>query len=427
MFLLGAGASVEAGVPATVDMARQIVQRSQDRPRSGTEARVISFVAGGLMFQQGIRGANPFAGVDVEELFAAVQLLGRRHTLEAAPFIGSWHSMIDEFDRVQTSSGFTLPRFVEGLHESVVGELSTKLPRHIQDRQAIDRALKGQGSVGAVIERSLLATLRGWLDAAKRGRPRPPAFFDRRFSEAVAASQKSPGQGEVFDRVAESMIQMLRELVVIADESRVSYLRPLLSFASQDQGLTIATLNYDNGVELLAAAESVGLTTGLDQWAATGDFARKGTDVLLLKLHGSIDWVSQPTVLSEERPLPQQGARQATTQERRDLAYRPLLVFGQGSKLTARGPFLDLLRAFRQELYRSDRLTVVGYSFRDEHINEYISQWLNDRHERLLRIIDIRFPSNDVGFAQLLRSRLEGDRLEVIQTRASQGLAQIAP
>jgi hypothetical protein len=40
---------------------------------------------------------------------------------------------------------------------------------------------------------------------------------------------------------------------------------------------------------------------------------------------------------------------------------RPAVIFGQRNKLTAEGPFLDLLRAFREELSRSTSLTVVGY------------------------------------------------------------------
>ena len=101
MILLGAGASVEAGIPDSYDMTKRILEAFKTNPEFKLYARVVSFVAGGLLFQNGIRGLNPLEiGVNVEELFNAIDLLANRNTLEAAPFVGSWHSMIDEFDKI---------------------------------------------------------------------------------------------------------------------------------------------------------------------------------------------------------------------------------------------------------------------------------------------------------------------------------------
>ncbi len=75
----------------------------------------------------------------------------------------------------------------------------------------------------------------------------------------------------------------------------------------------------------------------------------------------------------------------------REVGFRPAVVFGQRNKLTAEGLFLDLLRSFRDGLAGADRLTVVGYSFRDPHINEYLSQWLNEDEGRRIRVINPGF------------------------------------
>src|SRR4051794_30038485 len=108
MLLLGAGASVDAGVPSAYDMTKAIADQFRSDPLLKQHARVVSFVIGGLLFEAGKSGQDPLtAGVNVEDLFNAVQLLAERHTLEAAPFVGSWHAMVDEFDRAPPSRSDT--------------------------------------------------------------------------------------------------------------------------------------------------------------------------------------------------------------------------------------------------------------------------------------------------------------------------------
>ena len=144
MILLGAGASVTAGVPAAFKMTDQIVQQFQADPLRQPHARVLAFVIGGLLFQAGIRGTNPLqSGVNVEELFNAVQLLAGRHTLEAAPFVGSWHAMVEEFDKIHpfTASTQRLNRILfDGVTKEVLKAFSTSPPSFKSD--AVDRALE---------------------------------------------------------------------------------------------------------------------------------------------------------------------------------------------------------------------------------------------------------------------------------------------
>ena len=99
MLLLGAGASVEAEVPAANKMTERIADIFRASPQHEIYSRVVAFVVGGLLFKRGIEGGNALTtGVNVEELFNAVQFLSERNTLEAAPFVGSWHSMVEEFE-----------------------------------------------------------------------------------------------------------------------------------------------------------------------------------------------------------------------------------------------------------------------------------------------------------------------------------------
>ncbi len=122
MVLLGAGASMEAGVPGAYNMSERMVRKFYEDVDLLRYAPVLSFVAGGLMFQRGVRGENPYGGIDVEELFNAVQLLEGRSNLEAAPFIGSWHPMVAEFDRINPARP-SLNRLNRIIYESVTDQI----------------------------------------------------------------------------------------------------------------------------------------------------------------------------------------------------------------------------------------------------------------------------------------------------------------
>src|SRR6266496_947874 len=128
MLLLGAGASVEADISDTFRMNRMIAEVFRRNPQLQRHAHVISFAIGGLLFQQGIKGGDPLeGGVNVEELFNAVQLLAERNSLEAAPFVGSWHSMVQELDQARSSPP-QLDRLYRLIYDGVTKEILNALP-----------------------------------------------------------------------------------------------------------------------------------------------------------------------------------------------------------------------------------------------------------------------------------------------------------
>src|SRR5712672_1571295 len=93
--------------------------------------------------------------------------------------------------------------------------------------------------------------------------------------------------------------------------------------------------------------------------------------ITLLKLHGSINWCSGKAsfphdVLPETHVVPADEKAMGTE------GYTPSVIFGQRNKLTAEGPFLSLFSRFQEELIRANELLIIGYSFRDDHINESI-------------------------------------------------------
>lgn len=376
LVLLGAGASVEADVPDANGMALEIYERFRNDGMGGEDAlessAVIGLVISGLRFQKGIRNENVAdARVNVEDLFNAVQLLANRSTLEAAPFIGSWHPMVVEFDTL-----------------------------YAQD-------------------------VPGGYD-----------YSDR---------QKKPWEGLVFKRTGDRMIRKLAELVWIDDAKRVQHLSPLLNLMNaQDGRLVIATLNYDNSIELMARTYGVSYSTGIEEWSESREIDLSAPGLHLLKLHGSIDWYLTEEKEPRDKPMPYSSIRQLSEGEvtviyekltrQGDTTARPAVVFGQRNKLTAEGPFLELLRAFQQELWRPEThtLTAVGYAFRDPHINTYISQWLNASSNNKIRIINPGFEESDEDYVMRLKNLRSAnpERVQVVKEQeqcldAGEGLLKI--
>lgn len=343
MILLGAGASTEAGVPATFAMTERLVAGVGQSYSGGSQA--LNFVCGALMAHDAAQGESPYVGLDVERVFAAVQLLAERNKLEVTPFVASWHPAVDAWDRKSSPPGFD-----RELPEAIFGKFGR--------------------SPQALIEK---------LIEAKTG----------------------TGTGDVYDYLAREMTGQLRGIVG-PPYKPLSYLTPLIKAVNAAVGGgTIATLNYDLTIEQACADAGVLVDTGIEHWIENRRWRWSATGVGLLKLHGSIDWAwNWPPGKRGEMPAPtvirvgdlQSGGRD------------PVLVFGSRNKLQPDGPFLSLLAEFEDKLSECDQLVVVGYSFRDDHVNEVIRRWAHDDESRTLSLVDPT-PS-ETGFRGQLISNL---------------------
>lgn len=103
IFLLGAGASIEAGIPDSYQMSEKIIENIAADPRLHNITKILNFVIGGIIFHNGLIGENPYSGVNVEDLFTTVELLAKRRTSELSPFISSWHPFLQEIQRGKLS------------------------------------------------------------------------------------------------------------------------------------------------------------------------------------------------------------------------------------------------------------------------------------------------------------------------------------
>lgn len=379
--LLGAGASAEAGVPVTFEMTDRLAEKlSQRHPLRGPEPSALNFVCGALIAYDAAKGISPFRGLDVERVFAAIELLSERQTLEVTPFVSTWHPAVDTWDIRPRSA----PAFFDD-----------KLGKALLEGHGINPAGK------------LLVEL-----------------IDSRIQSAAT--------GKTYRELAELMLSELRDLVATTDKD-VRYLSPLAIYGKRPSGLTITTLNYDLSIEHAAASAGVPLTTGIDDWVANGTWTWPTAGIRLLKLHGSINWAWSQTQ-HRDGHLP----RQVVTVDPGDHTARPALIFGQRDKLKAEGPFLGLLAEFEMQLASARRLVAIGYSFRDDHVNELIRRWASEDIARTILVVDPNWPEapEEGDFRVELQRHLIppewkdpapfAPRLEVQRVTCSQALAALA-
>jgi hypothetical protein len=327
LILTGAGACADGGIPTTLELTRRLDEALLVRRDEPILSQVYRYVVGGLLMAKGLAGGSPFEGLNVEEVFSAVDLLARRDGLEAAPFIGSWHTGVQSLDHLPPD----------------VGRLSD--------------------AICETVDTALMAASRSGVRGFRGANPR----LQQAFKEAVLGVTEA-ASGAVFRFTANAMLDSLTSLITVEDPSRLTYLAPLLQFAVEE-GATIATLNYDLALEAVAEASGITYSDGTDEWKTRRRIVFPSDALPIMKIHGSLGWHF--------------GADTAP----------PELLFGTRAKLRAEGPFLDLLLGFREALREATVLLVVGYSFRDDHVNHYISDWQCQTPDSHLVVVNRTFPN----------------------------------
>lgn len=402
IFLLGAGASVEAGVPHAYKMSNEMLNRfsKENNSRFHSFGKVLQFVVGGLMFQKGIKGENPYHGVNIEDLFNAVRLLGDRQDSELSPFISSWHPQIVGLESGRMSSLTSLD-----LLEIIYGPIKRSL-------QEIRQEIIQQNN------RIRLPTRQVDIDTF-----RASSQFADKFDQGVRQIL-SGHEGALFNATADAMIESLVEMVWVNDKDKVQYLVPLLRYSLEKKS-SFVTLNYDNTIELAGQALGLDVDTGFDAWSRSSEFLFDDGKIPLLKLHGSIDWALSDGRTNEEKPLPFQIIQKIELNTSNKNGFHPAVVFGGKNKLTAKGPFLSLIRSFEKQLENTEILTAIGYSFRDDHVNEFITKWFNGNVSRKIRIINPNPELFEDKFTRALLHGIAENRVEIIKEIASRGILKI--
>lgn len=322
---------MDAGLPGSFGLTRAIADHVDGFAYLHQERRLLHLVVGAMVQHDTSRGGSAFDGVDVERVFAAVKALKNRDSIDLTAFVETWNRNLDA-----PSDHVSYPGF--------------------------------------------------WGQGLKNGLREQSDFqLERAFTAGVRAVTGT-GNETLFERLESAMLDALIHILQ-ADEGRVSYLAPMVQTESLN---AITTLNYDLAVEKACAAAGLTVDTGLDSWRGgyNWEWSNSRAQVRLLKLHGSLDYVLGRAERDGAR-IPEDALRNfGEDRSGRLVAGVPAMVFGQGSKLRSDGPFLAMLVEFDRILSETEWLTIVGYSFRDDHINAALTRWLNSDHAERISVID---------------------------------------
>ena len=184
--------------------------------------------------------------------------------------------------------------------------------------------------------------------------------------------QASTVSGSPSGRVIDQLWSELRRIFswsshgVPPRDPSLEYLRHLVS---EMRGQTIVTLNYDDALETaMASAGYMFLMHAAPYPNLTGATPNNpGQGLRLVKLHGSITWIRDGSSGKVRERYPFEPGD--------DTTGPPGVIFGAGYKLRPDGPYLALYVEFLEALSRARRVIVIGYSFRDEHVNEALRRW----------------------------------------------------
>jgi SIR2-like domain len=197
----------------------------------------------------------------------------------------------------------------------------------------------------------------------------------------------------------------------------------LADLASRLRGQTIVTLNYDDALEHMPGRA---YTFQIDsaphpQLGHLSDVNIQTRPLRLIKLHGSLDWRQSKTTRNVEVAPP--GASYWKN-DAYWYDYTPGIIFGAGNKLRSNGPYLALYQEFKLALKRAHQVIVIGYSFRDAHVNEALRQWVHEQSESgdLLRIGRMSSEAPDVVKSWSIAGRLD---LEVVPGPAQDNIDQL--
>lgn len=211
-----------------------------------------------------------------------------------------------------------------------------------------------------------------------------------------------------FLNLKQRLVDYIADKLWLTDQNLplLDYLVPLVDSAVKNK-LTIATLNYDVNIELVAKRLGYSVYPLGMQFQDENTQKPKDTTLNLIKLHGSVNWLN--TVEGHGSSLP----RRHGIKDKKDLLnlnkdhYIHSIIFGGENKLTAKSPFLQLVSQFAIGLNNVDRVTLIGYSLQDIHVNELLRTWIASRKTKDSTYPLLRFINPDKSLLSKLSQTLD--------------------
>lgn len=188
------------------------------------------------------------------------------------------------------------------------------------------------------------------------------------------------------------------------------YLPLLKSFSWHDERVSIFTTNYDRVTdELLDIAEAEEIACydgfkGRGAWAPQGYSKLKTPSLGIYRLHGSLGWVKEGNIIKNSRDY-----------SLRAPGYAEHLLIYPGFKGNPERGDEEVFRfpheQLKRELGETSRLLVIGFSFRDPHLNEMFRDALADNQNLIMVVWNpCEWPENPDLFLPQLKERF-GERI----------------
>ena len=283
----------------------------------------------------------------------------------------------------------TSAKMIEHIEELLINNNTWKtyleLYNHV--KSAIQYAAGLRGKFGNAVIYNI-ETLVNTLNELERNEDHPLFPFIATWNQRFVALAKSD-----FSRVKEFKLLILEELkkwMCPDDTSKGDYYCCLTNL-QQDLNfpLPVFSLNYDLCVERLNGTD-FRVETGFGGYGRNHPWdwerfeeigANPSPDIILYKLHGSINWKRDETTKQIFSIEQVQGIDSKQME----------LIFGRDFKLEAGDPYLFYAYTFRQSTLRSSLIVSVGYGFGDIHINKMLTQGLRAGNNcRLLVVLNCK-------------------------------------
>lgn len=153
---------------------------------------------------------------------------------------------------------------------------------------------------------------------------------------------------------------LVSQCIIDPDIRARSYLVPFVKKCIELDAPVIS-LNYDTCVEM--TADDLGFSIDMGNVRSPTKYKRS---LRMMKPHGSKDWATVGNGYEAERG----GAMPLLTEK---------ALIG-GNKVTTEEPFWGQLKGFELCLNGLSTLVVVGFSYADEHVNDFIIRWFRRTH-----------------------------------------------
>lgn len=183
--------------------------------------------------------------------------------------------------------------------------------------------------------------------------------------------------------IVEDLKDFIKRNAIIDTQERIRYIEPLLGFVEQYKPLDIFSVNYDTCIEQFCNVYKLNYQDGFDVNWNPQVFERENVDIRLYKLHGSIIWYRSDRSGCIKLPvMAEKAGIQLITGEKADsLMLYPMQKFDYAE------PLLELLIRFKTIMQNCKVLIVVGYSFRDAHIQRILLDVARQNRELTLILV----------------------------------------